>query len=247
MYTNDVAGNSVISNASAAHNWTAAQKKAFGRGGHVTGWHRIGCGMPYRPNTWVHGDADGDAAGLAGADATFGSVDWTSSQAAAGWSFDGYDHKQDGTMPLNSEGLQEHTSAIYTGASNNYFDHMYSRDAEGSPKYYPIYWEMDQTHGPMLQANSTGGMGYLDDLPDSVWIFNHIGKGQGSARTVATAGWSSNGSYLNANTWTVEEEDTNADSDVLDTGEAASTVVNQGGDHLCEYDMYISLHKRGVK
>ena len=82
----------------------------------------------------------------------------------------------------------------------------------------------------------------MTDLPDALAL---VSFPQGTSNTLktATTGWSTNGGYTSADTLALPAEDTNADGDTTDTGEAATTVVT-GHNHLVEFDVWVTMHKR---
>ncbi len=238
LYTTDVGGHSCLTNSTAAHNWTLGQVNAFGRARKGGDFIRVDCSIPYR-QIWNMG-GDGDEAGITGADDTHGMYHWENTDRANRYPFDDYLHNST-EVRLNdySDGL----SSTYTGTSANNIRGMFDDDwgARGG-KFYPI--ALATTNDGRGAYNTGAGtlLGYMEDLPDGLWIHGSPAATSATRKT-ATTGWTNNGGYTSADTLALPAEDTNADSDTTDTGEAATTVVT-GHDHMVEFDLWVTLHKR---
>ena len=112
---------------------------------------------------------------------------------------------------------------------------MYDDNWSGNGgKYFPVHVGVTS---PPYNVGSGTWMGKMDDLPDEIWIFCNA-YGTASDRTVAWTGWTNNGGY----TTTDKIEDIEA-LDVTGAGDYAA-FDSIGFDHLCEFDLHVSLFKR---
>jgi hypothetical protein len=236
-----VAGNSTLTNATAAHNWTYKQCVAHGRGNSVSAYITLKPYLPYYQG-WALG-GDGDEDGIAGVDDTHGMPDWTYADAANSYDYDTYTHTNNGDNPqLLSTGAQADGTAlpIYTGTSALDLQRMYETVA-GAGLHIPLKTFMTQSApGPWSTSGGTT-MGFLDYLPNAIWLA-FTPYSTSTIFTTAASGWSTNGGFLSK---TVVENVT-ALADPGSGGDYAA-YTQTGANHMCEADVHISMFKRGSK
>lgn len=239
LFTNDVSGNDCINNGTAAHNWTLAQMNAFGRCSNKAGIISIEAYVPYYQG-WRNKGGVADSSGIGQDDTSWGMEPYWSSDLAGSYANDSYLHNP--SRPDGAAKLSKETSLanVYTGTAKSSLKSLY-QGWEKTGDYYSLFANLTQNPGPYNTAGGTW-MGKVRDLPDALWI-TPVPYNTSQDRKTATTGWTNNGGYTSSNALAVEAEDTNADGDTADTGEAASTVVNRGHDHLAEFDLHVSLHK----